>query len=45
MIQNPVERGPAEQAPRLADFFDLVTLDVTDSTNRYARELAMDGAV
>jgi BirA family transcriptional regulator, biotin operon repressor / biotin---[acetyl-CoA-carboxylase] ligase len=45
MIQNLVERGPAEQAPRLPDFFDLVTLDVTDSTNKDARELAMAGAV
>ena len=44
MIQSPVGRGQAEQAPRLPDFFDLVIKDVTDSTNIDARDLACIGA-
>ena len=38
-------QGQSENAPCLPDFYDLVFLDVTDSTNRVARDMAADGAV
>ena len=37
-------RRPQDQGPRLPDFFDLVKLDATDSTNTVARDLATAGA-
>jgi BirA family transcriptional regulator, biotin operon repressor / biotin---[acetyl-CoA-carboxylase] ligase len=44
MIHKMVEQGEANDFPRLPDFFSLVSLETTDSTNADARDLAMDAA-
>jgi BirA family transcriptional regulator, biotin operon repressor / biotin---[acetyl-CoA-carboxylase] ligase len=44
MTSPAIERGLPDTEPRLPEFFSLVSLEVTDSTNSDARKLATDGA-
>jgi BirA family transcriptional regulator, biotin operon repressor / biotin---[acetyl-CoA-carboxylase] ligase len=44
MIPKTVEPGLASQVPGLPDFYNLASLDVTESTNMDARNLATDNA-
>ena len=44
MTKAAIRRGGTLRHPRLPDFYNLVSLDTTDSTNADARRLATDGA-